>query len=73
VKVGNRYCAEQGLADTCRSQQGDFQKLDEKFAESSFDAAYEIEATCHSPDRVQTFGQVRSAGACEVMTTGGVR
>lgn len=34
---------------------GDFQKLPIPFESATFDCAYEIEATCHSPDRVVTF------------------
>jgi sterol 24-C-methyltransferase len=58
VACGNRHNASQGLVGKCESVQGDFQKLDEKFEKETFDAAYEIEATCHSPDRVTTFSQV---------------
>ncbi|GMI42875.1 hypothetical protein TrCOL_g12854 [Triparma columacea] len=58
VKVGNRYCKEQGVDDICRSTQGDFQHLDQKFSPSTFDAAYQIEATCHSPNKTETFTQV---------------
>uniref|UniRef100_A0A7S1XKD9 Methyltransferase n=2 Tax=Phaeomonas parva TaxID=124430 RepID=A0A7S1XKD9_9STRA len=47
-----------GLADRCASHQGDFQKLDEKFEAGTFDCAYEIEATCHSPNKTDTFLQV---------------
>jgi sterol 24-C-methyltransferase len=51
VRVGNQYCEQKGIANKCRIFQGDFQKLTEKFDAGSFDAAYAIEATCHSPDR----------------------
>ena len=53
VRVANQYCEQKGIANKCRAFQGDFQKLSEQFeAEAeSFDAAYAIEATCHSPDR----------------------
>ena len=53
VTCGNKYNAEFGLADKCHSNQGDFQSL--PWEHNSFDAAYQIEATCHSPDRVATF------------------
>jgi len=53
VNVGNRYNEQFGLGDRCRSHQGDFQNL--PWAENTFDASYQIEATCHSPDRVHTF------------------
>lgn len=55
VRVANRYCAQKGIDDKCRAHQCDFQKLPEKFDASSFDAAYAIEATCHSPDRKVCF------------------
>ncbi|KAL7436686.1 hypothetical protein ACHAXH_009355 [Discostella pseudostelligera] len=55
VRVGNRYCAQKGIDDMCRSVQCDFQKLPEKFEPGTFDAAYAIEATCHSPDRKVCF------------------
>jgi sterol 24-C-methyltransferase len=58
VKVGNQYCEQKGIADKCRVVQGDFQKLPENFEKESFDAAFAIEATCHSPDRVVCFSGV---------------
>jgi len=58
VGVGNQYCAQRGIDQKCHSIQGDFQKLSEKFEPESFDAAYAIEATCHSPDRSVCFKQV---------------
>ncbi len=58
VKVGNKYCQEQGIADKCRLIQGDFQKLPELLPAGQFDVAFAIEATCHSPDRVQCFSGV---------------
>lgn len=58
VRVGNQYCAQRGFDHKCRSFQGDFQNLSEKFEPDSFDAAYAIEATCHSPDRRVCFQQV---------------
>lgn len=48
----------------CYLQQGDFQKLDQLKDSTGndyvgkFDVAYEIEATCHSPDRYVTFSGV---------------
>ena len=56
VKIGNKYNETNGLAHLCKSVQGDFQNL--PWPNEYFDAAYEIEATCHSPDRVVTFGGV---------------
>jgi sterol 24-C-methyltransferase len=56
VNIGNKYNSNMGLAHLCQSVQGDFQNL--PFPDESFDAAYEIEATCHSPNRVQCFSGV---------------
>mmetsp|Transcript_6897 Transcript_6897/g.9658 ORF Transcript_6897/g.9658 Transcript_6897/m.9658 type:complete len:411 (-) Transcript_6897:1003-2235(-) len=57
VRVGNKYHAQQGLEDICHTTQGDFQNLPQEWT-GQFDVAYEIEATCHSPDKTQTFSQV---------------
>eukprot|EP00979_Chaetoceros_neogracilis_P006300 scaffold1273_cov258-Chaetoceros_neogracile.AAC.2 len=51
VRVGNKYNALKGLHKSCRFVQGDFQNLTEYVEKGKFDIAYEIEATCHSPDR----------------------
>jgi len=61
VKVGNQYCREKGIADKCRIIQGDFQKLDEAFEPDTYDVAFAIEATCHSPDRVKCFSGINRA------------
>jgi sterol 24-C-methyltransferase len=65
VKIGNKYNQMHGLADLCRLTQGDFQNL--PWPDSTFDVAYAIEATCHSPDRVQTF-----SGVARVLKPGGL-
>eukprot|EP00571_Detonula_confervacea_P014765 CAMPEP_0172298884 /NCGR_PEP_ID=MMETSP1058-20130122/1330_1 /TAXON_ID=83371 /ORGANISM="Detonula confervacea, Strain CCMP 353" /LENGTH=467 /DNA_ID=CAMNT_0013008179 /DNA_START=18 /DNA_END=1421 /DNA_ORIENTATION=+ len=53
----NTKDAHAGLADVrCRSVQGDFMK--QPFEQSSFDAAYAIEATCHAPDRVGCYSEI---------------
>ncbi len=64
VKIGNKYNVMHGL-DTCKLNQGDFQKL--PWADGTFDCAYEIEATGHSPDRVVTF-----SGINRVLKAGGL-
>lgn len=56
VRIGNKYNQRAGLTELCESVQGDFQNL--PFQPDTFDCAYAIEATCHSPDRVQCFSQV---------------
>lgn len=57
VNIGNKYNASNGLANQCKLVQGDFQKLAHWPAEY-FDRAYGIEATCHSPNRVECFTEV---------------
>ena len=66
VKVGNEYCRQQGIDEKCRIVQGDFQKLDELFEPNTFDVAFAIEATCHSPDRAKCF-----SGICNSLKKGG--
>eukprot|EP00904_Undaria_pinnatifida_P010566 jgi/Undpi1/663/HiC_scaffold_10.g04127.m1 len=63
VNVGNKYNLEAGLGDRCSARRGDFQSL--PFEDAQFDAAYQIEATCHSPDKVQVFREV-----CRVLKPG---
>lgn len=56
VNIGNKYNKMNGLEDRCKIVRGDFQNL--PFPDQYFDRAYGIEATCHSPDRVQCFSGV---------------
>ena len=56
VNIGNKYNENFGLSHLCKSTQGDFQNL--PFPDNTFDGAYEIEATCHSPNRVQCFNGI---------------
>lgn len=65
VNIGNKYNAQNGLSDTCKLTQGDFQNI--PWAAGHFDAAYEIEATCHSPDKAVTF-----TGVARVLKQGGL-
>lgn len=67
VKVGNEYCKQKGIDKKCRLVQGDFQKLDEIFEPETFDVAFAIEATCHSPDRIKCF-----TGLNKCMKKGGI-
>ncbi|KAL9184905.1 hypothetical protein ACHAXT_002682 [Thalassiosira profunda] len=53
----NPNAAANGLPEVrCRSVQGDF--MQQPFDDSTFDAAYAIEATCHAPDRVGCYAQI---------------
>lgn len=67
VKVGNQYCEQKNMQNKCRILQGDFQDLTNQFPAESFDAAYAIEATCHSPDRRACF-----KGIHHCLKTGGL-
>ncbi|XP_057836663.1 cycloartenol-C-24-methyltransferase [Cryptomeria japonica] len=50
----NRLC---GLDKTCGFVKGDFMKM--PFANDSFDAIYAIEATCHAPDMVDCYKEIK--------------
>lgn len=65
VNIGNKYNQKLGLDHLCKLVQGDFQNL--PWPNEYFDRAYEIEATCHSPDRVDTF-----SGVARVLKKGGL-
>ena len=65
VNIGNKYNAKLGLSHLCKLTQGDFQNL--PWADETFDVAYAIEATCHSPERVKTF-----SGVARVLKPGGL-
>ena len=65
VNIGNKYNEAHGLASICKLVRGDFQQL--PWPDQYFDRAYEIEATCHSPDRVVCF-----SGVARVLKPGGM-
>jgi sterol 24-C-methyltransferase len=67
VNIGNKYNQQLGLDKLCKLTRGDFQDLVKVWEPSTFDVAYEIEATCHSPNRVDTFG-----GVAKVLKPGGL-
>lgn len=72
VRVGNKYNVDLGLGDIAHTTRGDFQNLpgfkDGVLWEGidyqgedwtgKFDVAYEIEATCHSPDKTRCYSEV---------------
>ncbi len=51
-----RYNRAAGLEELCSGFKGDFMALE--VADESYDAAYEIEATCHAPDKVKAFQEI---------------
>jgi sterol 24-C-methyltransferase len=54
-----------GLTDLCSFVKGDFNHM--PFEDNTFDAAYAMEATCHSEDLVKVFSEVR-----RVLKPGGI-
>ena len=53
------HSAKAGLSHLCSAFKGDFMNL--KVADSTYDAAYAIEATCHAPDKAGAFREVHRA------------
>ncbi len=51
-----KHNARAGLSSRCRGIKGDFMALE--IADETYDAAYEIEATCHAPDKVGVFKEI---------------
>jgi len=65
IKVGNRYNEKWSLQKKCIYFQADFMNL--PVADNSFDAAYQIEATCHAPDKAASYEKIFNAlkpGGC---------
>lgn len=72
VRVGNKYHLEAGLNELCHTTRGDFQNLPgfkngtlwegieygDMDWTGKFDVAYEVEATCHSPNKTRCFSEV---------------
>uniref|UniRef100_A0A7S2IQJ2 Methyltransferase n=1 Tax=Zooxanthella nutricula TaxID=1333877 RepID=A0A7S2IQJ2_9DINO len=56
VNRGNAISAREGLRGQVELVQADFMKM--PFADSSFDAVYAIESTCHAPDRARVYGEI---------------
>jgi sterol 24-C-methyltransferase len=50
VNIGNKYNKQMGLDHICKLHRGDFQNL--PWEDRTFDVAFAVEATCHSPDKV---------------------
>jgi sterol 24-C-methyltransferase len=58
VERGNELCqCDSTVKDKAVSTQGDF--MDMPFVAQTFDAAYAIEATCHAPDRVGVYREIK--------------
>jgi len=65
VSRANTLLKENGLDKTCNFVKGDFCKMDLK--DSTYDACYAIESTCHAPKREIVYKE-----ACRVLKPGGL-
>jgi sterol 24-C-methyltransferase len=60
IDIAIQMTAEAGLSHQCTFVKGDFMKLNETFAEGSFDAAYATEATVHAPSLPDVYASIAS-------------
>jgi sterol 24-C-methyltransferase len=56
IKKANENIMRAGLAGQCNFQKADFMHL--PYSDCAVDAAYQIEATCHAPDRVGCYKEI---------------
>ncbi|KNC55873.1 cycloartenol-C-24-methyltransferase [Thecamonas trahens ATCC 50062] len=56
ISRGQKLVAEAGLAGRCGFVKADFMHI--PVEDASYDAVYEIEATCHAPDRVACYSEI---------------
>jgi len=56
INVGTRYNKQQGLDKRCQFIKTDFMNI--PVPDATFDRAYEIEATCHAPDKTKCYGEI---------------
>jgi sterol 24-C-methyltransferase len=56
IKVGTKYNQQLGLDKQCSFIKSDFMSMPVK--DNTYEAAYAIEATCHSPNKTKCFGEV---------------
>lgn len=64
VNIGNKYNQQKGLQDLCKLHRGDFQN--QPWEKETFDCAFAVEATCHSPDKVSQRSLALAAAAIAV-------
>jgi len=65
IKVGTKHNQRDHLSHLCSFMKADFMKL--PVADGTFDHAYEIEATCHAPDKVSCYREI-----CRSIKPGGM-
>lgn len=58
LKLARRAAIKEGVSDKAAFVQSDFMQLDQAVAPASYDAAYQIEATCHAPDKAACYRQI---------------
>lgn len=56
IRRATEHNAAAGLSTRCDLRKGDFMRL--PFDAESFEGCYQIEATCHAPDRVGVFSEI---------------
>jgi len=56
ITVGTKYLKRDGVDHLCTLAKCDFMKL--PFKDGEFDCVYEIEATCHAPDKLKCYSEV---------------
>lgn len=67
IRRGNAKVAHENLSKLAKLEKGDFMKL--HYGDKTFDALYQIEATCHAPDRTACYKELlRVAKPGAVMT-----
>jgi len=65
IKIAKKHTVREKLSDLVEFVKADFMKL--PFPDGAFDAAYQIEATCHAPDLAACFKEIQ-----RVLKPGGV-
>jgi len=65
IKVATKHNTRDGLSHLCSLMKADFMKV--PVADGTFDHAYEIEATCHAPDKVACYSEI-----CRTIKPGGM-
>jgi sterol 24-C-methyltransferase len=65
IKKANENIMRAGLAGQCNFVKADFMNL--PYGDGTIDAAYQIEATCHAPDRTGCYKEV-----CRILKPGGL-
>jgi len=57
IERGEKYNVRHGVGHLCDYVKADFMKM--PIRDNTYDAVYSIEATCHAPDRVGVFSEIK--------------